>query len=434
MSQSAPKFASLDDWIAREAMSFDLATPASFSAAVDKLIAALGNSVELLGLGEPLHGGEEFLLLRNRMFQHLVTAHDYRTMAVESSFPRGRRVNDYVAGRGHDSYDDVEESGFSHQFGKLDANRELIDWMRHYNAESPRTPLRFYGFDGPMEMMTTDSPRHVLQFVLGCLDEVGGPSNAERRERIAALLGADSAWENPAVAFEPAKGVGLSPPATSLRIETENLVTELQVRRPELVARGGADRHAEAVHYAVVARQLLNYHAALAGTSSNRIADLLGIRDASMADNLAYVAACERGRGKVLVFAHNSHLKYGRAEWQLGPNALAWWPAGAHLRTMFGPHYAVIGTGVGTSEANGIGPPEAGTLEARLTAAAGPARFIPAYGGAGLSSADVAALPTRSGGAKNSTYFAFTAQSLTDFDALAVLDSCTYVRGGPPLP
>ena len=113
--------------------------------------------------------------------------------------------------------------------------------------------------------------------------------------------------ENPAAAMDPTQSVGLSDAATALRIETEDLMTELQIRRPELVARSDRDRYLEAVQYASVARQLLNYHAALARTSDKRVAELLGIRDAMMADNLAYVVTRERGRGKVLAFAHNAH-------------------------------------------------------------------------------------------------------------------------------
>jgi len=152
-----------------------------------------------------------------------------------------------------------------------------------------------------------------------------------------------------------------------------------------------------------------------------------------MADILAYAVSRERGRGKVLAFAHNSHLQRGMARWQLGPHALAWWPAGAHLDAMLGPRYAVIGSAVGSSDANGIGQPEAGTLEARLTAAPGPARFIPTRKGRGLPAAAIAALPVRSASTKNPTYFALAPQSLSDFDWWAVLDSTAYNRGGPPL-
>jgi hypothetical protein len=219
-----------------------------------------------------------------------------------------------------------------------------------------------------------------------------------------------------------------------LRIETEELISELRVRRPELVAKSDESRYLEAVHYAVVARQLLNYHAELAQASDKRQARLLGIRDAMMADNLAYIVSCEQDRGKVLVFAHNSHLKRGKVQWQWGNETLIWCPVGSHLHEMFGRRYVVIGSAVGESAANGIGQPEAGTLEARFTSAPGPVRFIPTHQGQGLPVEEIAALPLRSGSKKNGSYMEpLNAQSFTDFDWLAVLDTTAYNRGGPSL-
>lgn len=434
MSRPAPLHATLNDWIAREAIPFSVDSPGSFNAAIDRIIADRGDSVELLGFGEALHGGEDILMLRNRLFQRLVEAHGYSAIAVESSFPRARVVNEYVAGRGPTSYEAVQDTGFSHDFGRLEANRELVEWMRRYNADpAHQVKLRFYGFDSPSEMTGTDSPRHVLHFVLDYLSSIDGTSAQKRRDRIDTLLGQDSDWENPAAMMDPTKSVGLSPAATALRIEMEDLITELLVRRPELAAKSDESRYSEALQYASEARQLLNYHAELARESGDRLVRLLGIRDAMMADNLAYMVSRERGRGKVLAFAHNSHLKCGKAQWQLGPDLLIWWPAGAHLNVLFGPRYAVIGSGVGVSDANGIGQPEAGTLEARLTAVPGPALFIPTHKGRGLPTSAIAALPIRSGSTKNQTYFALTPQSLADFDWLAVLDSTAYNRGGPPL-
>ncbi|HAE84757.1 MAG TPA: erythromycin esterase [Ktedonobacter sp.] len=413
---------SLDDWIAREATPFSVDSPRTFNAAVDKVIASLGDSVELLGFGEALHGGKDILILRNRLFQRLVETHGYSAIAIESSFPRARVVNEYVAGRGPASYEAVQDTGFSHSFGRLDANRELVEWMRRYNADpSHRVKLQFYGFDSPTEMTGSDSPGQVLHFVLDYLASLDGASGQEHRERIDRLLGQDSDWENPAAMTDPTKSIGLSPAATALRIETEELISELRVRRPELVAKSDESRYLEAAQYASVARQLLNYHAALAGKSSERLVELLGIRDALMADNLAYMVSHERGRGKVLAFAHNNHLQRGKSQWQLGTDVYTWWPAGSHLNEILG--YAVIGSAVGVSDANGIGQPEAGTLEARLTAVPGPARFIPTHKGQGLPTSEIAALPTRSGSVKNPTYFALTPQSFTDFDWLAVLDS-----------
>jgi erythromycin esterase len=433
---SDPVYVTLDDWILNEAVPFSVDSSETFNASIDKVIASLDDSVELLGFGEALHGGEDILILRNRLFQRLVETHGYSAIAIESSFPRAHAVNEYIAGRGPASYDAVQETGFSHGFGRLDANRELVEWMRAYNADAThRVKLQFYGFDSPTEMGSSDSPRQVLHFVLDYLASIDSASGEELRLRIDPLLGQDSDWENPAAMMDPTKSVGLSPAATALRVETEDLITELRLRRPELVAKSDISRYLEAVQYATVARQLLNYHAALARKSDSckRIVQGLGLRDAMMADNLAYTMARERGRGKVLAFAHNSHLQRGKAEWQLGTDLLTWWPAGGHLNEMFGRRYAVIGTAVGVSDANGIGQPEAGTLEAQLTAGLGPGRFIPTHKGQGLPNSKIAALPTRSGSMKNPTYFALTPQSFTDFDWLAVLDSTAYSRGRPQL-
>src|SRR5215467_15883695 len=143
---------SLVDWIERESTPFSIDSPITFNAAVDKLIASLDDSVELLGFGEALHGGKDILILRNRFFQRLIEEHGYSAIAIESSFPRACIVNEYVGGHGPESYEAVQDTGFSHGFGRLDANRELVQWMREYNADpSHRVKIQFYGFDSPTE-------------------------------------------------------------------------------------------------------------------------------------------------------------------------------------------------------------------------------------------------------------------------------------------
>jgi erythromycin esterase len=149
-----------------------------------------------------------------------------------------------------------------------------------------------------------------------------------------------------------------------------------------------------------------------------------------MAENLTYIATREQGRGKVLIFAHNAHLQRGKAvrPWY------EFWPVGSQLDDIFGPRYAVIGSALGTSDANGIGRPEAGTLEARFMSMPGAGHFILTHKGHGLPAAEIAALPTRSGSARKPGYSPLSTRSLTDFDCLAVLQSATYTRGAPPLP
>jgi erythromycin esterase-like protein len=383
---------SLDAWIQRESIAFD-------DVGIDAMLAAMPD-VEILGFGEALHGGEEILVLRNRLFQRLVERHGFRAIAIESTFPQARHVNDFIAGHGEKAkYGEWISNGM----GLLDANRELIEWMRQYNAYHDEK-LHFYGFDMPLGNGSFASPRFILEFV-------GDP---DRKGRIEALIGDDAEWETMAVIADPSQGVGRTPRATELRIEIDDLITEIRTTHPG---------RSESLHYAMMCRGLLAAHAALAREGRTGNAEMLGIRDAIMADNLEHILSCERDRGRVLVFAHNSHLKRGKASWQMGTLVDEWWPAGSHMSRILGARYAVIGTGVGVSEENGIGPPEAGTLESFFTEAVLVA----------TTHAPATDMPVRSGSVRNPTYFPWTRDSFRDFDWLAYVPSATYQRGGPPL-
>jgi len=97
----------------------------------------------------------------------------------------------------------------------MSSNRELVEWMRAFNADpSHRVKLQFYEFDSPTEMIGTDSPSHVLHFVLDYLASIDSASGQEYRQRIDSLLGQDSDWEKLAAMMDPTKSVGLSPEAT----------------------------------------------------------------------------------------------------------------------------------------------------------------------------------------------------------------------------
>lgn len=55
----------------------------------------------LLALGEPTHGEDTPLEMRNELFRHLVEQEGYRTIAIESDCMTGLLVDDYVtSGRG----------------------------------------------------------------------------------------------------------------------------------------------------------------------------------------------------------------------------------------------------------------------------------------------------------------------------------------------
>lgn len=230
----------LDTRIVRESVSFSITSDDAFFMATDRMLASLGKDVRLLGFGEALHGGEEILRLRNRLFQYLVEKQGYSAIAIESSFPRARLVNEYVHGRGPATYSELVDTGFGHGMGQLEANRDLVEWMRTHNLDpNNQTKLSFYGFDIPTGTMGIASPRQVLDFAVEYLTRANPKVGEAYRQKINRFLGEDAPWENPAVYMDPAKSIALSEDATALRIATEDLIAELRSRRPELAAASG---------------------------------------------------------------------------------------------------------------------------------------------------------------------------------------------------
>lgn len=424
---------SLDDWIAQDSIPFSVDPAVSIDAAVDRIVTPLVE-VELLAFAEALHGSEEILTVRNRVFQRLAEAHGYSAVVIEVTSPQARVMNDYVLGL-REGADPAVREWLASGFGTLTANEELLEWMRAYNSEPAHaTKLHFYGFDIPLGQGGLGSPRRTLDIALAYLDEVDPEGARRQRERLTPLIGDDGDWEKAAAMFDPAQSIGLSESATELRIATEDLITQLSIRRPELVRKSGLERHTEALHHAQLTRTLLDAHAALARPDA--YSEMLGLRDLIMADHLRYLVDRERGRGKVLAFASAGHLKKrGRTEWPLAQHGgvlKEWWPAGTQLALTLGPHYAVIAQALRVSEANAIGEPEPGTLESRLTRLGG-AFFIPTHAGRHLSPDEIAAIPIRTGSTLNPTYFVLTPESFEDFDWLVVFDLTSYPRGAMPL-
>ncbi len=429
---AVPVYPNLDEWISRDAIPFDLSSPGSLESAADRVIAQLDPAVELLALAEALHGSEEILLIRNRLFRRLVEKHGFSAVAIEVTSPQARAINEYVLGT-RDASDSKVQEWFGTGFGLLEANRELVAWIRHYNAEASNpTKLHFYGFDIPLGPGGLANPRRVLDIPLDYLQSVDPVRAKAHRDRITPLVGDIAEWERPAAMFDPEQSIGLTPRATDLRIATLDLITDLRIRRPEYPTKSDPLAYADALHYAELGRKLLDAHAALAKPGA--YATMLGIRDLIMADNLQHFVISEQGRGKVLAFAASGHLKRTPTQWQLPPgdDVKEWWPAGSQLTEAIGNRYVVIGMALGTSEPNAIAAPETGTLEARL-AEAGEGLFIPTYRSTALPAPEIQNAPARSGSSLNPTYAWLTPASFFDFDWLAFLDSTTYPRGGPSL-
>ncbi|WP_432145223.1 erythromycin esterase family protein [Streptomyces sp. bgisy084] len=317
----------------------------------------------LLALGEPTHGEDTLLDLRNELFRQLIEREGYRTIAIESDCLMGLVVDDYVTS-GTGTLDEVMAHGFSHGFGASAANRELVRWMRAYNDGRPASEqLRFAGFDGPLEITGAASPRQALTALHGYLsarvDPDLLPCTGEALDR---LLGGDDRWTNPDAMMDPAQSVGQSAEAGQLRLLADDLVALLDAQIPHLRATSSRDDGDRARLYGRTATGLLRYHHWMADTSPARMTRLCALRDLMMADNLLALAA----RCPALIHAHNSHLQRPKSSMQMWQGPVEWWSAGALVSAQLGEEYAFVATALGTIRHQGVDTPPPDTVEGLL--------------------------------------------------------------------
>ncbi|MDQ1023214.1 erythromycin esterase-like protein [Streptomyces umbrinus] len=317
----------------------------------------------LLALGEPTHGEDTLLDLRNELFRQLVEQEGYRTIAIESDCMMSLVVDDFITS-GKGTLDDVMEHGFSHGRGASAANRELVRWMRAHNEGRPESEqVRFAGFDGPLEIAAAASPRQTLTALHGYLtaqvDADLLPCTAETLDR---LLGADDRWTDPAAMMDPSQSVGQSADAGRLRLLADDLVALLDAQTPHLITTTSREDLDRARLYGRTATGLLRYHHWMADTSPARMTRLCALRDLMMSHNLLAVAA----RGPALVHAQNSHLQREKSSMQMWQGRVEWWSAGALVSAQLGKEYAFVATALGTIRHQGVDTPPPDTLEGLL--------------------------------------------------------------------
>ncbi|GLW72512.1 erythromycin esterase [Kitasatospora phosalacinea] len=418
----------------------DAARPFSAAALTD----LVPTGTRLLALGEPTHGAEEFLDLRNELFRHLVTDHGYRSIALESDCLAALAVDAYVGGA-EGELDAALREGLSHGFGAYAGNRELVCWMREFNTgveEGER--LRFYGADGPLEYTGAAAPGPALLRLHAFLADRLPAELLPERAELLHLCGPDERWTDPAAALDPTRSVGRTAEATRLRLLADELGLLLAAHRPQFAAaEAGAgagtgagtgaesDARAEAVAGtgtaadalwraeldARTATGLLRYHAATAGDGPDRLNSLMRQRDLMIADNLEAILRREARRGPTLAFAHNRHLQREAGRIPLGGHQLLWWSAGSLLDARLDDGYAFLATTFGNRAPDDHPAPD--TLEGVLATLPGPrtvldpARLAAALGAPGRVQARIPA---------DHTYFGL------DPAALDRVDGVVFVR------
>lgn len=303
---------------------------------------------EILAVGEPSHLEHAHTWVRNELFEQLAAV-GYRSIALETCRVRGLMVNDYVQGKPGD-LDEVMKDGFSHRFGEWPANRELVAWMREYNAGRPSEErLAFHGFDFQTETTSAPSPRPYLEYAR---DYLGLDVD---------LSTDDEMWGRDEAVLDLTKSPGKSAEAVRFREIGQAMLKQLHNGVPD-------DAWNRAETHLTAALSLLRYHRQAAEPLGlkERFTALCAMRDGVMARNLLEIRRIEASRGPTFVFAHNAHLQRNRSSMEMAGERIEWFSAGALVAPILGDQYQVIAGTLGRNETFELGEPDKDTFEGAL--------------------------------------------------------------------
>lgn len=360
----APAPDAVVEWVRRKALPITDLTGARELAEVAKLTAG----ARVVALGEPAHGAEEILLWRNRLVRLLVEDHGFTAVALESGFAQSRRIDAYVLGGPGDAVQIVHDN-LSWGFGELEANVELVRWLRDHNARHPLRQVHFYGAD-----VTGGDGRPGLSRAQVALQDVidyAARALPEGSERARASL------QRFVTRFTPEDYAAYSPDDRStLRAALLSADRLFEEKRVEMIAATTADDFAWAVEILRDVDRIEQMFRAWPGTDAgaDRLAALIAvdsIRDRTMADHLLWALGREGPQGRIVSFAHDGHVASAAVLPTLPTGYTLPMPQGAHLRAALGTAYRVIIT---SAIGNGAGVPATtvppGSLDRLLSAAA----------------------------------------------------------------
>lgn len=280
----------------------------------DALLEITGNKQFVL-LGEATHGTQEFYQTRANITRRLISEQGFEAIAIEGDWPDVWRINHFVGGHSNDDATSAlnDFTRFPTWMWRNIPVREFITWLRAFNLEqNSQHPVGIYGLDLYSLYRSADA-------VVDYLDRID-PEQAEiARKRYAAL---DHVREPQNYGYQAASGLR---PAAQKAV----IAQLLQLRSKEQTYLRDnhltdIDTHFFAERNAAVVVSAETYYRSM---FENRF-NTWNLRDSHMYDTLLALSAHRRrlgGTGKIIVWAHNSHLGDARAtevnlrgEWNLG--------------------------------------------------------------------------------------------------------------------
>jgi erythromycin esterase-like protein len=266
----------------------------------NSLIEAIGDRHTVL-IGEASHGTHEFYETRAELTKRLIAEKGFRAIAVEADWPHALRVNRYAGGRSEDAdanaaLDDFKS--FPQWMWRNPVVLEFVEWLRGWNQAHPGEQVGFYGMD-------LYGLHASISDVLEYLDGVDPDAARRARDRYACF----EHFGDPQM-YGYAANKGLAEPCENAVVDQ---LMEIRRRSTEQLDAQEPGSEAELFYAEQNARLIANaeryYRSMFGGRASS-----WNLRDEHMAGTIASLHSYLDGAGgKIVVWAHNSHLGDARA-------------------------------------------------------------------------------------------------------------------------
>ncbi len=298
------------DWLARQAIPLRSIEAGS---GFDDLapLKLLFKDVRIVALGEATHGTREFFQFKHRMLEFLVTQMGFTVFAIEASYPDCLPIDDYVMfGKG-----DADKALAGQGFWTWNTQevRDLIEWLRRYNSKQPEEKrVHFLGMDmqrytrafsiireylsktAPDKLADAEAAMKPLWFDQGQPRTNEAVTSFRRaRKKAGPLLDAFGAW--------------------------------FDQQREKLISRSSATDYAIARQHVRILQQYVFINASSVNARYRR-------RDTAMAGNVRWMFDFLGPETRMVLWAHNEHVQFGRTT-----------AMGSHLRAAFGRAYYALG-------------------------------------------------------------------------------------------
>jgi erythromycin esterase len=301
--KSVPDTKTITKWVQKNSIPLKTIEPQSSFEDLIPLKKMVGNA-RIVAMGEATHGTHEFFLLKHRIFEFLVEQMGFTVFALEANLPEARVVNEYVLNGNGDPRAALH--GLYSWPWKTEELLGMVEWMRTYNANPEhKRKVKFYGFDMQVANLAV---LNVIAYLKHADPEYG----IKAEELLSSV---------PITEVERNLLTDASEENKRMREHIHQVLEHIDTLPHDEAGWRNARQDAVIIQQAV---QMM-----IAGNQR------ISIRDEAMAANVAWILEQEEPEAKIMLWAHNGHVRTTLSDGR------TW--MGGHLRKCFGNEMVVIG-------------------------------------------------------------------------------------------